>query len=92
MTQAAKPRKTLALPPASYDTTAAAMFLAQQLTAAGRADVAALLVKNELNARLDKKQRRAQKRVTLARFGKGVRGGAGFANLDNPDIEIVEVE
>ena len=64
--------KTLALPPASYDTTAAAMYLAQQLKAAGRADVAALLVKNELNARLDKKAGRRRKDVFYTERGEKI--------------------
>ena len=64
--------KTLALPPASYDTTAAAMYLAQQLKAAGRADVAALLVKNELNARLEKKAKRRRKTVLYTERGEKI--------------------
>ena len=64
--------KTLALPPASYDTTAAAMYLAQQLKAAGRADVAALLVKNELNARLEKKAKRRRKKVFYTERGEKI--------------------
>ena len=72
MTQTAKPRKTLALPPESYDTTAAAMYLAQQLKAAGRADVAALLVKNELNARLTKKAARRRKTVLYTERGEKI--------------------
>ena len=65
-------KKTIALPPPSYDTTAAAMYLAQQLKAAGRADVAALLVKNELNARLEKKAKRRRKAVLYTERGEKI--------------------
>lgn len=60
------------LPPAALDTTAAAMFLAQQLKDAGRADLAALLVKNELNARLEKKNKRRRKQVLYSRRGEKI--------------------
>lgn len=65
-------KKTIALPPPSYDTTAAAMYLAQQLKAAGRSDLAALLVKNELNARLAKKQERRRKTVLYTERGEKI--------------------
>lgn len=57
------------LPPAALDTTAAAMFLAEQLSAAGRGDLAALLVKNELHARLAKKAKRRRKQVLYSPQG-----------------------
>lgn len=48
------------------------MFLAQQLRAAGRADLAALLVKNEFNARLKKKAKRRRKQLLYTERGEKI--------------------
>ena len=61
-----------------------------QMRAAGDTDIADLLQAAEIAKR--KKPRAPQaKRVTIARHGTRVRGGQGFANLNNPDVTIEEL-
>ena len=58
-----RPIKSIALPPADYDTTAAAMFLKDELERAGRPDLAKLVVKNEKTQRDAEKPKRKRKQV-----------------------------